>query len=1158
MANGRLEPVKFISWRTVSIGGIAAIGVCALVGNLAVELAFLFSGAASMLSILIGARRNHPNRPSAWYAMVAAMLGFSIAYALRIFFPSMQPQPDGSPTLAEFFDTAAFLTAIASGHQMAKVRDKDKDPTTVIDALVLAGGVSAVLWIAVMLPYIEDDSLALSGRILGVLIAAVSIWLAFVASRMVIGPGHRNSASVILCVAAVCGVSSQVVASAGFGALGIPVVALGACALTLVGAAALHPSMTLLTEPASRGIARMTIRRLVAMTLAVLIAPVLLVVEAASNPPSLMFSGGLIATWAIVTSLVMLRLMGLVQARERVASLERALSRAAASLVSATDRDGTYESALVGMMEVVGDSVGGVRASVALAEGDGWRVVGALGDDAESAQGHVIESGLMRHLLVTDDGPVQMSDSLPVDLPSKVMCSVVIAPLKSHGQVRGALLVTTATPLQSSIVDAVGALASDVSLAVEAVVLAEDLHRRRSEQQFKALVENSPDIILVLDADNNTTFVSPAAERLLGEGDWQTFVEMIHARDRDVVVRLVSDAQRQGQHARPVEFRVTTSNGELRWFEATAADLSDENDVRSVVLNASDISERKAAEVERELREARFRSLVQHSSDLTVVFDSTGVVTYITPAVETMLGHAPEALVGTDLSSIVHADDVYVIRELAGLLLTGSMTRKQVEMRVSNADGQWLTLEVMLTDLRHDESVGGIVMNAHDITERKALEHDLRHKVLHDDLTGIANRVLFRDRVEHAIVSQSSRSDRTTAVLFIDVDDFKTVNDGLGHDVGDEFLKVIAFRLESFVRSSDTAARLGGDEFGILFEDLYTTEDVMNASRRLLAILNQPIEFGRREIGVSASIGVAMVGDGVTAEVLLRNADVAMYHAKQNGKNRVTLFDESLYVSAFERLELKADLLHALERNELALHYQPLVKMSTGELMGFEALLRWTHPTRGFVSPVSFIPLAEETGMIVEIGAWVLNEALSQLAEWRAKYGHQVGMSINVSPRQLQEERIVDDVRSAITASGVDPSWVTLELTESAGLDDATRRDRLISLREIGCEIAADDFGTGFASYAALQQLPFTNVKIDRSLIIGLSSGDSKAQAQVRSIIQMGHALGLTITAEGIEDSRQADALSVMGADKAQGYLFGRPMPAADADELFRQDLPIV
>jgi diguanylate cyclase (GGDEF)-like protein/PAS domain S-box-containing protein len=1139
-----------LTWRTLSATGTLAVIVAAVAGQLAIAIAFQVVAAASVAALIIGMRRHCPGKAGPWAGYAVGAAFFFLSYGLRLTIPSFGAQPSGEPTPADVIDMLGFLGCIISTHRIGQVRDADKDPTTVIDALILTGGVAALIWVGVLIPYIQDDDLSAAGRALGVALGVLTLWLVFAAFRLIIGPAVKSTASALIAIAAVFGMASQAIASFGQGAEGRVVVTFGALALVFLGAAGLHPSMARTIEPVRRGISQMTARRIASMSLAVLIAPLILLGRQSGDDGHLVFDSGLIVSWVVITTLVMVRLVGLVRAREHVASTERALSRAAASLVSATDRDETYRSALTALAELAGADSQDLRTSVVLNEDDIWHTVCSWGHGAELAQGRHIDGNLLEAFFA-EDGAVQLNDTIAMDNPSAGRCSMAIAPLMSHGQFRGALLIATRHPLRSVVLDALTSLASDVSLAIEAVGLSEDLFRRRSEQRFRALVENSPDIILVIDAEDVAAVASPAAERLLGTKQipWTDFLRKVHADDADRVRALVDNAQESNHTARHVEFRLVEPDGSVRWLEAAASNLLNEPNVAGIVLNASDITDRKLAQSKNELSEARFRSLVQHSSDLTIVLNHEGLVTYVTASIESMLGYDTEALLGTDLSPIVHPQDRRAISELAALLVGGEATPKHVELRVQHCDERWMTLDVTLTDLRHDPAVNGLVMNAHDITERKALEHDLRHKVLHDDLTGIPNRVLFRDRVEHAIRSRHARPEGVSAVLFIDVDDFKTVNDGLGHDVGDEFLKVIAFRLEQFVRSSDTAARLGGDEFGVLFEDLYTVDDVLNASQRLLAVINQPFEFGRREIAVSASIGIALIEDGVTSDVLLRNADVAMYHAKHTGKSRIKLFDDALYETAFERLELKSDLAYALERNELYLNYQPLISVTTGELIGFEALMRWTHPTRGFVSPATFIPLAEETGLIVPIGLWALQEAIGQLAAWRQELGAEVGMSVNVSPRQLQEEGLVESVHGIIAAHGVEPSWVTLELTESAGLDDVTKRNRLIGLRNLGCEIAADDFGTGFATYAALQQLPFTNVKIDRSLITGLSSSDGKAHAQVRSIIQMGHALGFTITAEGIEESRQADALTVLGADKMQGYLFGKPMSAGDAAE---------
>lgn len=1019
-----------LTWRTLAIGGTLGITIAVAAGRAPLQWTFQVACVAALASLLLGLRRFQPVQRDAWYGFIASAAFFFTSYGMRLAWSSMEPTVTGAPTAADVVDALGYLSAIVSMHRLGQVRDKDKDPTTIIDALILTCGVSTILWVTAIVPYIYDTRLVLSGRILGVVLAVLSIWLAFAALRLIIGPSVRSASSGFLTIAALCGTVAEI-ATTETGALGTPVLAFGALALVFLGVGALHPSMANMTEPATRGIGKMTRRRIAFITLAVLVAPITIMLAINDEETRLLFHGGIVLSWVVVTGLVMARLIGLVRAREHMAEVERALSRAAGLLVTATDRDATYQYALTAMAEIAASaSPRQLRTAVALATENGWRVVGAWGQDANVAMHRELDGSLIETMFANAGLPIQLDNTLALDNPAAGPCSTVTAPLFSHGTIRGALLVTTATPLPSAVVEAIGSLGTDVSLAVEAVALAEDLHRQRSER--------------------------------------------------------------------------------------------------------------------------RFQSLVQHSSDLTAVLDQSGHITYLTPSFESLLGYPIEMLTGTDLSEIIHPDDRSVIHELAGLLVSRRRGPKELELRARTLDGQWKALEVTLTDLRRDPAVEGIVMNAHDITDRKALENDLRHNVLHDDLTGIANRVLFRDRVDHALRSLPYGNGSITAVLFVDVDDFKTVNDGLGHDVGDELLKVIASRLESFLRAGDTAARLGGDEFAALLEGMFTVEDVLATAQRLLMMLNQPVEFGQREITVSVSIGVALAENGATSEVLLRNADVAMYHAKQSGKSRVKLFDESMHISAFERLELKADLTHALERNELSLHYQPLVDMRSGELVGFEALMRWTHPTRGMVSPGSFIPLAEETGLIVPIGAWALREAFCQLAEWHRAHGTRVGISVNVSPRQLQEERIIDDVVIALRESGVSPEWITLELTESAGLDEQTRRDRLIALRNLGCQIAADDFGTGFASYAALQQLPFTNVKIDRSLITGLSTGDERAQAQVRSIIQMGHALNLTITAEGIEDSRQSDALIAMGADKGQGYLFGRPVAATEVEATLR------
>ncbi|MGH9093681.1 MAG: putative bifunctional diguanylate cyclase/phosphodiesterase, partial [Acidimicrobiales bacterium] len=427
------------------------------------------------------------------------------------------------------------------------------------------------------------------------------------------------------------------------------------------------------------------------------------------------------------------------------------------------------------------------------------------------------------------------------------------------------------------------------------------------------------------------------------------------------------------------------------------------------------------------------------------------------------------------------------------------------------------------------------------------LEDGLRYQALHDDLTGLPNRVLLRERVDQALARRAERGraarGRLLAVLFIDLDDFKTINDGLGHAAGDDLLRQAAERIRRWCRSEDTAGRLGGDEFAVLIESAATVDEVLRICDRLRVALREPFEVGIRRLTVAASVGVALADtpDPVTSDELLRNADAAMYVAKSRGKDRLEVFEPSMHLHAFNRLELKEDLVGAVARGELRLHYQPLVDLATGATAGYEALVRWQHPTRGLLPPMSFIPLAEEIGTIIPIGWWALETALAQRAAWAAQ-GHDVGVGVNVSARQLDTGELVDDLAALLRLIGTPPGRLTIELTESVAVG-AEAALRLEALRALGVHVAADDFGTGVASYASLQQFPFTSVKIDKSLIDGLTR-PGRGVAQIRSIIQLAHSSDLKVVAEGVEQPEQATLLAELGCDYGQGYLFGRPLPA--------------
>ena len=547
--------------------------------------------------------------------------------------------------------------------------------------------------------------------------------------------------------------------------------------------------------------------------------------------------------------------------------------------------------------------------------------------------------------------------------------------------------------------------------------------------------------------------------------------------------------------------------------------------------------------------EARFRSLVQNSSDIIAVTDADVRIRYVTPSVGRLLGYSPEELQGASLPTLVHPEDLPRVHAMLADLLAHPGTPAPVEWRLRRREGEWFFAEVIVTNLLADPSISGLVVTIRDIQERKALESQLTHQAFHDPLTKLANRALLSDRVAHA-QARSRRDGRPCAVLLLDLDDFKTINDTLGHAAGDEVLMEVARRLHACIRAGDTAARLGGDEFALLLEDTPDAARAMEIAERIAEALAPPVLLGTKEAFLSASTGIAV---GVPSEPegeLLRNADVALYLAKEKGKGRCEVFEPSMRAAVMERLQLEADLHRALERSEFLLYYQPIVDLQSGQIVGAEALLRWRHPERGLLPPAEFIPLAEESGQIVPIGRWVLEEAcrgIRSLSRGRAKFH----VSVNLSARQLQEKDLVDQVAGALSATGLSPDRLVLEVTETLiMLEPRTMIARLRALKELGVRLAIDDFGTGYSSLAYLQNLPVDILKIDRSFIHESVSGGLSPLA--RGIVDLGRAMRLVMVAEGIERREQAEALRRVGCELGQGFHLARPMDSGAFERLLR------
>jgi diguanylate cyclase (GGDEF)-like protein/PAS domain S-box-containing protein len=544
--------------------------------------------------------------------------------------------------------------------------------------------------------------------------------------------------------------------------------------------------------------------------------------------------------------------------------------------------------------------------------------------------------------------------------------------------------------------------------------------------------------------------------------------------------------------------------------------------------------------------EARLRAIFDHSAVGITAVDPDGVVVETNRAFQAMLGYTADELRGRPSSALSPEEDDDVTRQATHELTLGEGASLTVEKRFVRKDGSmvWTSLALTRMDDAHGQLTGFVGM-VHDITTRKTLEAELLHQAYHDGLTGLPNRARFRERVEHALLRHGTARDRVT-ILFIDLDDFKAVNDSLGHAAGDRLLQAASERLLNATRGLDIVARLGGDEFGVLLGNVTHDEDAITVASRITVAMAAPFQLDGHEVRVGASIGIARAHGDDTAEELLRNADLAMYRAKASGKGRYEAFDPAMHAALVERLELESDLRHALERGEIALAYQPVMDLTTGQLAGAEALARWYHPVRGLIPPARFVPLAEQTGLIGPIGRWALVEACHQAMRWSGS----ATIAVNVSGRQLEDHGFIFDVADALERSGLVPERLVLEITESVLMrDPQAALERLGALRILGVRIAIDDFGTGYSSLAYLQRFPVNVLKIDKAFVAGVDEPGGAALA--RAIVALGNALGLRTVAEGAETPEHAETLRALGCRYAQGYLFGRPM---SMDELIASE----
>jgi diguanylate cyclase (GGDEF)-like protein/PAS domain S-box-containing protein len=998
---------------------------------------------SSPIAIVIAVRYGKPQVRLPWYLFALGqtffVAGDVITYNYDRFFGTDLP----FPSIGDVFYLSVYPCLVAGILMLVRRKSTGGDRDGMIDSLIVAIGVGTISWVFLLSPLAHDSASSLVQKLSGMAYPVMDLILLTVVVRLAIGGGRRAPAFWLMAGAAIAlfvtdfaysylSVQGIVYNQSGYLEAG------WASFYILWGAAALHGSMRELSERTVDPDPGLSRPRLVVLALASLLSPTVMMIQHVRDLSEDL--PVLIGASAALFLLVVVRMAGLVHKQEQSAVRERALRGAGTALVTATNREGIYAATLQAARSIAGQG-STIRVLASPEETEEFAVVAAIGGSPDSVLDTRIPFSVLpqwkRERLRSHrsyEVPTAEAElATPLGLPEN--CEFLLnVPLFMKEGLRGLLVVGSASVLPKANKDTLEALASQVSLALDSAALTEDLLRQQTEARFRSLVQNSTDVIMVVDADSTVRYASPSVERVFG--------------------------------------------------------------------------------------------------------------------------YATETLEGTKLIELVHPDDkTQVLQFLTAGAYDDVARMTIIESRIKHQDDFWLHVETLRTDLMHDPNVKGIVLNSRDVSERKAFEEQLSHQAFHDSITGLANRALFRDRVEHALERQV-RDERPISVLFMDLDDFKTINDSLGHAAGDRLLGEVGERLRTCLRAPDTAARLGGDEFAILLEDGGEGVGAADVASRILSSLDAPFLLEGKEVFVRASIGITTADTNRStgpegAEELLRNADVAMYMAKEAGKGRYQVFEPEMHDTALRRLELKADLQRAVDNNEFVLHFQPVIHLETGEVSGFEALVRWHHPARGLLPPLEFIPLAEETGLIVQIGAWVLREACHEAKGLQARHPTTpLHIAVNLSARQLQRPEIVDEIAGALTDTGLAATDLVLEITESVMMQDIDLAlERLVELKALGVRLAVDDFGTGYSSLNYIRRFPVDILKVDKSFIDGVNEGGEES-ALTAAIIELAGILNLRLVAEGIERADQLEKLLELKCEFGQGFYFSRPLSIEGIDAL--------
>ncbi len=660
--------------------------------------------------------------------------------------------------------------------------------------------------------------------------------------------------------------------------------------------------------------------------------------------------------------------------------------------------------------------------------------------------------------------------------------------------------------------------------------------RNRLQHQYETLLKRSLDGFWILRYDGEILDVNDAYCRMVG----YSRQELLGRNAADLLARGDLPEMSDSTMGRVTETVHRTKSGELIPLEASTSTMIDGGG--RVFSFLRDLRDRRAVEERMKKREMRFRSLLERSSDILTIMSASGNFTYVSPALETHLGYDAENLLTHSAFDFVHADDLTQMQQVFAQTVSVSGSTQRVEFRFRTKRGEWRAIEALLTNALADPSIRGIISNGRDITQRRQAEEQVRTLALYDSLTGLPNRALLHVETQQ-MLARARRTQSHVGVMFLDLDRFKFVNDSLGHAAGDLLLQELARRLKQAVREADVVARLGGDEFVVVLPDVASPRAHGKVAEKILEATAVPFLIDGHELFVTPSIGIAVYPDhGLDVESLLKAADTAMYDAKAAGKNTYRFFESSMTTAASDRLALENDLRRGLKALEFELVYQPQVNAHTNEICGIESLVRWRHPTRGLLKPDSFIPVAEETGLIMALGDWILGQALEDTARWERAGLRVPPVAVNISGSQFQKPGFYEGLRAKIDVHGLSPGRIELEITESAFLRRETETMGVMAaLAADGFGISIDDFGTGYSSLEYLKRMPFTRLKIDRTFVIDVAAND-ESRAIVRAIVSLANALELGVVAEGVETEAQRDALLACGCVVMQGYLYSVPV----------------